>query len=63
LLLGLLATLAHQAPAHWLAQALAQASGGRIHLVQARGTVWNGRPNGYCVAALLAKTAPPCRAG
>ena len=42
LLLGLLATLAHQAPAHWLAQALAQASGGRIHLVQARGTVWNG---------------------
>lgn len=42
LLLGLLATLVHQAPAHWLAQALAQASGGRIHLVQARGTVWNG---------------------
>ena len=25
MLLGLLATLAHQAPAHWLAQALAQA--------------------------------------
>lgn len=42
LLLGLLATLAHQAPAHWLAQVLAQASGGHLQLVQARGTVWNG---------------------
>ena len=62
LLLGLLATLAHQALAHWLAQALAQASGGRIHLVQARGTVWNGSAQ-WVPAALLAKTAPPCRAG
>jgi len=38
LLLGLLATLAHQAPAHWLAQALAQASsqGNQEHYTQLR---------------------------
>lgn len=35
---ALLATL----PAHWLAAALATASGGQLQLAAARGTVWNG---------------------
>ena len=30
------------APAHWLAQGVAHASGGQVLLLQARGTVWSG---------------------
>lgn len=40
--LGLAGVLVSQAPAAWLAQALHQASDGRLLLAQARGTVWNG---------------------
>jgi general secretion pathway protein N len=31
------------APAHWLASPIAQATGGKVQLVNARGTVWQGR--------------------
>ena len=41
-LLGLLVALACFAPAHWLAAGLAQATGGRVLLQAARGSVWNG---------------------
>ena len=41
-LLGGLITLALFAPAQWLANAIAQASGGQVQLAQARGTLWNG---------------------
>lgn len=41
-LLGGLLTLALFAPAQWLANAVAQASGGQVQLAQARGTLWNG---------------------
>lgn len=40
--LGLAGVLVSQAPAAWLAQALHQASDGRLLLAQAQGTVWNG---------------------
>src|SRR3989344_4401967 len=30
------------APAHWLAQSVASATGGQVQLLQARGTVWTG---------------------
>lgn len=30
------------APAHWLAQGVASATGGQVQLLQARGTVWSG---------------------
>lgn len=40
--LGLVAGLVLFAPATWLAQALAAASGGRLQLLDARGTVWQG---------------------
>lgn len=43
LLLGLLAALLLFAPARWLADALGRASGQRLQLVNARGTVWNGQ--------------------
>lgn len=43
LLLGLLTALLLFAPARWLADALGQASGQRLQLVNARGTVWNGQ--------------------
>lgn len=39
---GALLTLALQAPAAWLASALAGATGQRLLLADARGTVWNG---------------------
>ncbi len=39
---GLLAALVVFAPAHWLAQAVNQASGGRVLLEDAQGTVWDG---------------------
>ncbi|MDD2545385.1 MAG: type II secretion system protein N [Burkholderiaceae bacterium] len=42
LLAGLLPTLLVYAPAAWLAQGVDQASGGRVQLAQARGTVWTG---------------------
>jgi general secretion pathway protein N len=42
ILLGLVAALVLFAPAQWLAQAMASASGGQIVLNEARGTVWNG---------------------
>lgn len=42
LLLGLLPTVALQAPAHWLGTALARASQGQVLLMDARGTLWNG---------------------
>lgn len=41
-LIGLCATLALFAPAAWLAAAVQQASGARVQLVEARGTVWQG---------------------
>ncbi len=41
-LLGLLFTVILQAPAHWLASTLGQASAGRVVLSEARGTVWSG---------------------
>ncbi|MEJ8820619.1 type II secretion system protein N [Variovorax humicola] len=41
-LLGGLAALAVFAPARWLAQALREATNGRLLLVNPRGTVWNG---------------------
>lgn len=40
--LGLLLSLALFAPARWLAAALADGSGGRVLLADARGTVWTG---------------------
>ena len=42
LLLGAAVALALFAPAAWLAQSLAQATGGRLLLADARGTVWAG---------------------
>lgn len=39
---GLLLALPALAPANWLADALAQASGGRLLLTDARGTLWSG---------------------
>jgi general secretion pathway protein N len=41
--LGLLLALLLFAPARWLAQAVAQASGERLQLVNTRGTVWQGQ--------------------
>jgi len=41
-LLGVVLALALWAPARWLAGALAGWTGGRLQLVNARGTVWNG---------------------
>lgn len=41
-LLGAVITLALFAPAQWLANAVAQASGGQVQLAQARGTLWKG---------------------
>lgn len=41
-LAGLLPALVVFAPAQWLAQGLAQATGGQLLLSEARGTVWNG---------------------
>ena len=40
--LGLLAGLVLFAPAQWLADSLQQASGGRLQLAEARGSVWSG---------------------
>lgn len=42
-LLGLLVALLLFAPARWLAQALTHASDGRVRVVNASGTVWNGQ--------------------
>ena len=39
---GLLTALLVFAPARWLGSLLAQLSGGKVQLVNARGTVWNG---------------------
>lgn len=41
--LGLVLALLLFAPARWLAQALAQASGDRVQLVNPSGTVWHGQ--------------------
>ena len=41
-LLGASLALSVFAPARWLAAGLASATGGRLQLVNARGTVWNG---------------------
>ena len=41
-LLGGLVALVLYAPAHWLATALTRATGDRLQLVNARGTLWNG---------------------
>lgn len=41
-LLGLVATLILQAPADWLASAVNQATGNKVLLIEARGTVWTG---------------------
>ncbi len=41
--LGLLLAVLLFAPARWLADALSAASGARVQLVNARGTVWNGQ--------------------
>ena len=41
-LLGVLLALVVFAPAAWLAQGLAQATGGRLLLADARGTLWQG---------------------
>jgi general secretion pathway protein N len=41
-LAGLLPALLVFAPAQWLAQGLARATGGQLLLSEARGTVWNG---------------------
>lgn len=43
LVLGLMTALLLFAPARWLADALGQASGQRLQLVNARGTVWSGQ--------------------
>ena len=40
--LGVLPAVALFAPAHWLAQGVARASGGQVLLLQPRGTVWTG---------------------
>lgn len=40
--LGVLLAVAIWAPAHWLAQALDTATGGKLQLINPRGTVWNG---------------------
>ena len=40
--LGLALAFITQAPAHWLTQAIEQASGERVLLPDAQGTVWNG---------------------
>ena len=40
---GLLAALAMIAPARWLADAVSRATTGQVQLVNARGTVWQGR--------------------
>jgi general secretion pathway protein N len=40
--LGLALAFITQAPAHWLTHAIAQASGERVLLPDAQGTVWNG---------------------
>lgn len=40
--LGLVAGLVAQAPAQWLADGLHSASGGRLLLAEARGSLWNG---------------------
>ena len=42
-LLGILVAVALWAPARWLADALAGWTGGRLQLVNPRGTVWNGQ--------------------
>lgn len=42
-LLGLLLALLLFAPARWVANALNEASAGQVQLVNARGSVWNGR--------------------
>lgn len=42
LLLGAALSVLAFAPAHWLAAALERASAGRVQLLDARGTVWNG---------------------
>jgi general secretion pathway protein N len=42
LLLGALATLLLQAPAHWLAQSVASASQQRLLLTDTRGSLWSG---------------------
>ena len=42
-LAGLLAALALFAPARWLADAVSRATTGQVQLVNARGTVWQGR--------------------
>ena len=39
---GVLPAVVVFAPAHWLAGAVARASGGQVQLLQARGTVWTG---------------------
>jgi len=39
---GLAAAFVLHAPAHWVAAAIARASGGRVELADARGTLWNG---------------------
>eukprot|EP01136_Pigoraptor_vietnamica_P003224 Opistho-1_new@32204 len=41
--LGLLTALLVFAPARWLGMALDSATGGRVQLVNTRGTVWNGQ--------------------
>jgi general secretion pathway protein N len=41
-LAGVLPAVAVFAPAHWLAQGVASATGGQVLLLQARGTVWTG---------------------
>lgn len=41
-LAGLLPALVFFAPAQWLAQGVARATGGQLLLSEARGTVWNG---------------------
>ena len=40
--LGLALALITQAPAHWLTHAIEQATGERVLLPDAQGTVWNG---------------------
>ena len=42
LVIGIVVALTIYAPARWLAAALASATGDRLQLVNARGTVWNG---------------------
>ena len=56
--LGLVAGLVAQAPAQWLADGLHSATGGRLLLAEARGSLWNG-------SALLVLTGgadPACMA-